>query len=280
MTGRAGKPISTGMPARGRGSRAARAGHWYTNGCIMFKRIREDAGCVFGRDPAVRSRIEVFFCYPGFHALLFYHVAHWLWGCRFRLLGRFVSHVGRVVTGIEIHPGVRIGRRFFIDHGMGVVIGETAVVGDDVTLYHGVTLGGVTWAPGKRHPTVEDGVVIGAGAQVLGPITVGRNARIGANAVVLKDVPPGATMVGIPARPAAAGKTRGLRFDAYGTPSPDIADPTARAVELLAEDVDALRKRLAELEKGEAPAFADSGKAAGEAMPAPPAGDLARRAAG
>ena len=245
----------------------------------MFKRIREDVGCVFGRDPAVRSRVEVFFCYPGFHALLFYHVAHWLWECRFRLLGRFVSHVGRVVTGIEIHPGVHIGRRFFIDHGMGVVIGETSIVGDDVTLYHGVTLGGVTWSPGKRHPTIEDGVVIGAGAQVLGPITVGRNARIGANAVVLKDVPPDATMVGIPARPAAAGKTRGRRFDAYGTPSPDITDPTARAVELLAEEVGALRQRLAELEKD--PTLADDGKPdGGEAAAAPPPGGFARRAAG
>ena len=173
----------------------------------MFKRIREDIGCVFGRDPAVRSKIEVFFCYPGFHALLFYHVAHLLWESGFCLLGRFVSHVGRMVTGIEIHPGARIGRRFFIDHGMGVVIGETSVIGDDVTLYHQVTLGGVTWSPGKRHPTVGDGVVVGAGAQVLGPITVGRDARIGANAVVLKDVPPGATMVGIPAR--AAGADRG-----------------------------------------------------------------------
>ena len=168
----------------------------------MFKRIWEDIGCVFGRDPAVRSRIEVFFCYPGFHALLFYHVSHWLWQSGFRLLGRFVSHVGRMVTGIEIHPGAQIGRRLFIDHGMGVVIGETSVIGDDVTLYHHVTLGGVTWSPGKRHPTVGDGVVMGAGAQVLGPITVGRDARIGANAVVLKDVPPGATMVGIPARVA------------------------------------------------------------------------------
>ena len=152
----------------------------------MFKRIWEDIGCVFGRDPAVRSRIEVFFCYPGFHALLFYHVSHWLWQSGFRLLGRFVSHVGRIVTGFEIHPGARIGRRLFIDHGMGVVIGETSVIGDDVTLYHQVTLGGVTWSPGKRHPTVGDGVVVGAGAQVLGPITVGRDARIGANAVVLK----------------------------------------------------------------------------------------------
>ena len=217
----------------------------------MFKRIHEDIGCVFGRDPAVRSRIEVFFCYPGFHALLFYHVAHLLWESGFRLLGRFVSHVGRMVTGIEIHPGAQIGRRFFIDHGMGVVIGETSVIGDDVTLYHQVTLGGVTWSSGKRHPTVGDGVVVGAGAQVLGPITVGRDARIGANAVVLKDVPPGATMVGIPAR--AAGPTEAKKeassFDAYGTPSPDIADPTTRAVDRLLEEVRTLKNRVEELEQ-------------------------------
>ena len=244
----------------------------------MFKRIREDVGSVFGRDPAVRSRIEVFFCYPGFHALVFYHVAHWLWGCGFRLLGRFVSHLGRMATGIEIHPGAAIGRRFFIDHGMGVVIGETAVIGDDVTLYHGVTLGGVTWSPGKRHPTVEDGVVIGAGAQVLGPITVGRDARIGANAVVLKDVPPGATMVGIPARSAAptAKNKEKPSFDAYGTPSPDIADPTARAVELLLAEVGALRSRLEALEEDdtEEPADAERPAGAGETAAA------GRRAAG
>ena len=161
----------------------------------MFKRIKEDLDCVFGRDPAVRSRPEIIFCYPGFHALVFYRLANWLWSKRIFLLARFVSHIGRVLTGIEIHPGATIGRRFFIDHGMGVVIGETAIIGDDVTLYHGVTLGGVTWAPGKRHPTLQNEVVVGAGAQVLGPITVGRGARIGANAVVLKDVPDGATMV-------------------------------------------------------------------------------------
>jgi serine O-acetyltransferase len=232
----------------------------------MFKRIREDIDSVFGRDPAVRSRIEVFFCYPGFHALLFYHVAHWLWENGFRLLGRFVSHVGRVLTGIEIHPGAQIGRRFFIDHGMGVVIGETSVIGDDVTLYHGVTLGGVTWSPGKRHPTVGDGVVMGAGAQVLGPITVGRDARIGANAVVLKDVPPGATMVGIPARAAgpSAAKKDTQTFDAYGTPSPDIADPTTRTVEQLLAEVGALRGRLDDLERAAAPQPDAAGPAAGD----------------
>ena len=246
----------------------------------MFKRIWEDIGCVFGRDPAVRSRIEVFFCYPGFHALLFYHVSHLLWQSGFRLLGRFVSHVGRMVTGIEIHPGARIGRRLFIDHGMGVVIGETSVIGDDVTLYHQVTLGGVTWSPGKRHPTVGDGVVVGAGAQVLGPITVGRDARIGANAVVLKDVPPGATMVGIPARAAGptAAKPEASSFDAYGTPSPDIADPTTRAVDKLLAEVRTLRDRVEELEQAAAaqPQAAPSSDDESEEA----ATQLGRRAAG
>ena len=248
----------------------------------MFKRIWEDIGCVFGRDPAVRSRIEVFFCYPGFHALLFYHLSHGLWRSGFRLLGRFVSHVGRMVTGIEIHPGAQIGRRLFIDHGMGVVIGETSVIGDDVTLYHQVTLGGVTWSPGKRHPTVGDGVVVGAGAQVLGPITVGRDARIGANAVVLKDVAPGASMVGIPARPAGptVAKPEASSFDAYGTPSPDIADPTTRAVDKLLAEVRALRDRVEELEQAAAtkPEAAPSSDSEAEAEEA--ATPLGRRAAG
>lgn len=218
----------------------------------MFKRLKEDIDSVFGRDPAVRSRIEVFFCYPGFHALRFYRLGHWLWTHGFRLLGRFVSHVGRVLTGIEIHPGAEIGHRFFIDHGMGVVIGETAVIGDDVTLYHGVTLGGVTWSPGKRHPTIEDGVVIGAGAQVLGPITVGKNARIGANAVVLKDVPPETTMVGVAARPAtrsADKREERERFPAYGTPSPNLSDPMSRSIEALLDEISLLKARVEQLER-------------------------------
>ena len=217
----------------------------------MFKRIREDMDSVFGRDPAVRSRAEIFFCYPGFHALRFYRFANWLWRHRLRLLGRFVSNLGRMFTGIEIHPGASIGRRFFIDHGMGVVIGETAVIGDDVTLYHGVTLGGVTWAPGKRHPTLEDDVVVGAGAQVLGPITVGKGARVGANAVVLKDVPDGATMVGVAARPAARTSQEPIEsggFAAYGTPSPNVADPMSRSIEGLLDELGRLRTRIEQLE--------------------------------
>lgn len=166
----------------------------------MFSRLREDIVSVFDRDPAARTSWEVLTCYPGVHALILYRLAHWFWTNQFRWLGRFLSHMARFVSGIEIHPGATIGRRFFIDHGMGVVIGETAVIGDDVTLYHGVTLGGTSWSKGRRHPTVGDGVVIGAGAKVLGPITVGAGAKVGSNAVVVKDVPAGTTAVGNPAR--------------------------------------------------------------------------------
>jgi serine O-acetyltransferase len=166
----------------------------------MFNRLREDIRSVFERDPAARTSWEVLTCYPGVHALLIHRLAHWFWSHQLRWLGRFVSHFGRFISGVEIHPGATIGRRFFIDHGMGVVIGETAVIGDDVTLYHGVTLGGTSWVKGRRHPTLENGVVIGAGAQVLGPITIGARAKVGSNAVVVKDVPAGTTAVGNPAR--------------------------------------------------------------------------------
>lgn len=225
----------------------------------MFKRLRDSMQSVFARDPAARSWLEIWLCYPGVHALLFHRVAHFLWRCRLVLLARFISHLGRMATGIEIHPGAQIGRGFFIDHGMGVVIGETAVIGDNVTLYHGVTLGGTSWSPGKRHPTLEDDVVVGAGAQVLGPVTVGKGARIGANAVVLKDVPPGLTMVGIPARRADAKPAAKPAFAAYGTPSADIADPVSRSVDVLLQElgkvtarVEELERRLAAKEEGEA----------------------------
>lgn len=166
----------------------------------MLSRLRDYVRSVFDRDPAARSWWEVLTCYPGVHALFFHGISHWFWSLQLRWMGRFVSHMGRFLTGIEIHPGATIGRRFFIDHGMGVVIGETAVIGDDVTIYHSVTLGGTSWVKGKRHPTLENGVVVGAGAQILGPITVGAGAKVGSNAVVVKNVPAGTTAVGNPAR--------------------------------------------------------------------------------
>lgn len=166
----------------------------------MFRRLQSDIQAVFDRDPAARSSWEIIFCYPGLHAIWFYRLSHWLWMRRRFFLGRFVSHLGRFFTGIEIHPGATIGAGFFIDHGMGVVIGETAEIGDNVTLYHGVTLGGVSWRKEKRHPTLGDHVVVGAGAKVLGPITIGEHSRIGANSVVVKDVPPHSVVVGVPGR--------------------------------------------------------------------------------
>ena len=166
----------------------------------MFARLHEDIAVVFERDPAARSAWEVLVCYPGLHAQWFYRLAHWLWLRRLRFLARLVSHLGRFFTGIEIHPGATIGRGFFIDHGMGVVIGETAEIGENVTLYHGVTLGGVSWRKEKRHPTVGDHVVVGAGAKVLGPIIIGAHSRIGANSVVVKDVEPHSVVVGVPGR--------------------------------------------------------------------------------
>ena len=175
----------------------------------MFTHFREDIACVFERDPAARTTWEVLTCYPGFHALTLHRLSHWLWGHGARWLARAVSHFTRWITGIEIHPGATVGRRVFIDHGMGVVIGETAEIGDDCTLYHGVTLGGTSWNKGKRHPTLLPGVVIGAGAKVLGPITVGERAKVGSNAVVVRDVPPGATAVGIPARIIEPGREIG-----------------------------------------------------------------------
>lgn len=166
----------------------------------MFNHLKEDISIVFERDPAARTHWEILTTYPGVHALLMHRLSHWLWKQRLYWFARFNSHLARWLTGIEIHPGATVGRRVFIDHGMGVVVGETAVIGDDCTLYHGVTLGGTSWNKGKRHPTLESGVVIGAGAKVLGPITVGTGAKIGSNAVVVKDVPANATAVGIPAR--------------------------------------------------------------------------------
>lgn len=194
----------------------------------MFSWIKEEIAVVFERDPAARNAWEVITCYPGFHATLIHRLSHRLWGGGFKWLARFISHLGRGLTGIEIHPGAQIGRRFFIDHGMGVVIGETAEIGDDCTLYHGVTLGGTSWNKGKRHPTLGRGVVVGAGAKILGPILVGDGAKIGSNAVVVKPVPAGASAMGIPARLVQSHETEG-RFDAYAV-GRDVNDPVAQAL--------------------------------------------------
>src|SRR5512145_307694 len=214
---------------------------------MNFKNLRDDIDAIMARDPAARSRLEVVFCYPGFHAVLLHRLAHGAWRRGWRLVGRFLSHVGRGLTGIEIHPGAAIGRRLFVDHGMGVVSGETSELGDDVTLYQGVTLGGTSLSQGKRHPTLKDGVIVGAGAKILGPLVIGANARIGSNAVVLADVPDGITVVGIPAKAVMRQAAQAKDFCAYGS-TPDIPDPVARAMDGICADVGALRVRVAELE--------------------------------
>ncbi len=195
----------------------------------MFRNLKEDIASVFDRDPAARSTFEVLTCYPGLHARVMHRLTNRLWHANLKWLARFLSYLTRGLTGIEIHPGATIGRRFFIDHGMGVVIGETAEIGDDVTLYHGVTLGGTSWRHGKRHPTLCDGVVVGAGAKILGPITVGAGAKIGSNAVVVKDVPAGATAAGIPARILDEERKKTAGFDAYGIGN-DQNDPLSKAI--------------------------------------------------
>ena len=221
----------------------------------MLERIREDVSSVFERDPAARHALEILTCYPGLHAVLIHRVSHKLWRAGLKWAARFLSHIARFLTGIEIHPGATIGRRFFIDHGMGVVIGETAEIGDDCTLYHGVTLGGTTWEKGKRHPTLENGVVIGAGAKVLGPLTVGANARIGSNAVVVRDVPANATVVGIPGRVVQAvdekfrqraETARKLGFDAYGQ-VPNMPDPVSQALDSLLDHAREVELEIADL---------------------------------
>ena len=217
---------------------------------MVLKNLRDEIDNVMKLDPAARSRLEVVLCYPGFHALVLYRIAHWLWERRWLVLGRFISNVARTLTGIEIHPGAKIGRRLFIDHGVGVVIGETAEVGDDVTLYQGVTLGGTKLHRGKRHPTIEDGVIVSAGAKVLGGFTVGKGARIGPNAVVRAEVPPGGRVVA----PRSTVISREARqpqqqeFAPYATPAEEIPDPVARALNSLVDEVQALRARVAELE--------------------------------
>jgi serine O-acetyltransferase len=223
---------------------------------MIFKSLRDQIDSMMLRDPAARSRIEVILAYPSLHALLIHRLAHAVWRRGWRLLGRVLSNFGRFLTGIEIHPGATIGSRLFIDHGLGVVIGETAEVGDDVTMYHDVTLGGVLPSVNsasqigvKRHPTIRDGVIIGSGAQVLGAVTVGEGARIGANAVVTKDVPAGVTVVGNPSRIIMPkDKRAAAAFMAYGTPTGEMADPLLRAIEDLRSHLNVLNARVAELE--------------------------------
>ena len=220
----------------------------------MFARLREDMAVVFDRDPAARTKWEVLTCYPGLHALVWHrNVTHPLWGSGQRWLARWLAHWSRWLTGIEIHPGATIGRRVFIDHGMGIVIGETAVIGDDCTLYHGVTLGGTSWNKGKRHPTLGRNVVIGAGAKALGPILIGEGAKIGSNAVVVRDVPPGATAVGIPARLVTAddqdrreAQAAKIGFSQYAIVA-DMNDPVVQAIHRLLDHAAATEQRFDKL---------------------------------
>jgi serine O-acetyltransferase len=211
----------------------------------FFTLLREDVECVFHRDPAARSRVEVLTTYPGVHALLLHRVAHRLWVYGLRYFARVISYVARAFTNVDIHPGASIGRRFFIDHGACVVIGETSEIGDDVTLYHGVTLGGTTWNKGKRHPTLGDGVVVGAGAKILGAITLGNQVRVGANSVVVKDVPAERTVVGIPGRivlrteEAGVDNIYGINLDHHLIP-----DPVGRAIACLMERIEVLERQL------------------------------------
>jgi serine O-acetyltransferase len=213
----------------------------------LLSLIREDVATVIERDPAAKSRMEVFLCYSGLHAVWFYRVNHWLWNHRLFLAGRWLSQVARLLTGIEIHPGAKLGRRLFIDHGMGVVIGETAIVGDDVTLFQGVTLGGTGKEHGKRHPTIEDNVVVGGGAKILGNITVGRNCRIGAGSVVLRNVPEHSTVVGVPGHIIFREGKRVVITDPK-----QIADPLSEALAAVATEVSKLRERVQRLEGPEA----------------------------
>jgi len=190
----------------------------------MFKTMRDDIRSVFERDPAARNALEILVCYAGLHAIWGYRIAHWFWTRGLKLLARWISQTTRFFTGVEIHPGARIGARFFIDHGMGVVIGETSEIGNDVTLYHGVTLGGVSFQKGKRHPTIQDGVVIGAGAKILGPITVGACSRIGANAVVVRDVPGDSVVVGVPGHVSIKQAPNHLKPDLNHDKLPDTVE--------------------------------------------------------
>ena len=223
---------------------------------MIFNTLREDIDAFKARDPAARSEMEIMLCYPGYHALVVHRLSHRLWKMKLRTLARFLSYLGRIVTAIEIHPAAVIGRRFVIDHGTGVVIGETSIIGDDVTLYHSVTLGGISPAVDshnqigqKRHPTVLDRAIIGSGAAVLGPITIGEGARVGSNSVVTKDIPASMTAVGIPAQVIMPrDKTKAKEFQPYGTPTDGGPDPVLQTIESLQGQVSTLMERVEELE--------------------------------
>jgi len=211
----------------------------------LFSRLRADIKATFDRDPAARSVLEVLFCYPGLHAISLHRLAHWLWRHRLYFLARFLSHLSRFLTGIEIHPGAQIGPGFFIDHGMGVVIGETAEIGENVTMYHGVTLGGTSWKKEKRHPTIGNNVVIGAGAKILGPIKIGDGSRVGSGSVVLKDVPPNSVVVGIPGRVTYR---EGKRIEEMiGLDPHDLPDPVLQAIHCILDRMQDLEKRIEEV---------------------------------
>jgi serine O-acetyltransferase len=207
----------------------------------ILDEVKSDFNAVFERDPAARSSFEVIFAYPGFHAIVLHRISHRLWNNHLELPARVLSHISRALTGIEIHPGAKIGKSFFIDHGMGVVIGETSEIGDNVTIYHGVTLGGTSFTRGKRHPTIENNVTIGAGAKILGPLTVGANSKVGANSVVITDVPPNSTVVGVPGKTALREVYPGLEHN-------KLPDPEERAIQSLAEQMKELEKRINSLE--------------------------------
>jgi serine O-acetyltransferase len=214
---------------------------------MILGKFREDLSVVFQRDPAARNYFEILTTYPGVHALILHRLAHFLWSIKLKLIARIFSHLARIFTGIEIHPGAQIGRRFFIDHGMGVVIGETAIIGDDCTLYHGVTLGGTTWKKGKRHPTLKNNVVIGAGAKVLGPITLGNNSKVGSNAVVVTDIPNDSTAVGIPAKIIESGEKL-KKFSAYAVEK-NSQDPVLQSIDEILKTLEKQQKEIKALKK-------------------------------
>lgn len=225
----------------------------------MIRIIKEQIAVIFERDPAARSALETVFTCPGLQAIVLHRCNHWLWRRKFYFMARLMAHFARFISGIEIHPGATIGQRFFIDHGMGIVIGETSEIGDDVSIYHGVTLGGTTWNKGKRHPTIKNNVVIGAGAKILGPITIAAGARIGCNAVVVKDIPPGATVVGVPGhiviKKEATGKSaqraamaKKIGFDAYAERK-DMPDPIQNALDSILDHMHRVDKELEALKK-------------------------------